>query len=399
MATPTPIRTDMTVVRRLGLAPLLAAALAGCGAGPRDSAPVPVPQTVLRGRAGATSAGGAGVVMADMLDASTTLTQVANRELSGIAVPAGFNIRVIADGLAGARAAAVSPAGRGDLVVALGDSLVALWGDDDGDGAPDRRTVFQSGLDGPSGVAFGPDDDYLYFAERDRLSRVPYMAGETVNRHRIQVIARGLTFADAVTSGPSDRPAGGPRAMALVGGDSFFVGGMAPAGGIRRFDTNGQRADNHSGLAAVAGLAAHPKTKDLFAVVATPGGDIVNNVRAGQNSGSTSTTPALAGTGVRAIRFADPPPDASKPFPAPHADRLYLARDGAEPDIAALTAGTGGVPEGTAVRFAGPFPPETRWAGLAFDSTGRMIAVDGGLGRVYAIEANPSFPIPAVPPR
>lgn len=186
--------------------------------------------------------------------------------LQKMKLPPGFSISLYADNIPGARMMAVSP--NGDLFVsAMGSgSILVLQKDADGDGKPDGRSVYQHGLRMPHGLAFG-GDDYFYFAEETSVSRIPYMAGDTRNHHRIQTIIRDL-------------PAGGhsTKSIALDEKGKLYlsVGSSCNVcrekdkrrAAIVQYNTNGTGERLYStGIRNAVGLAWHPVTKQLFATV------------------------------------------------------------------------------------------------------------------------------------
>jgi glucose/arabinose dehydrogenase len=86
--------------------------------------------------------------------------------------PPGFSIAVHADDVPQARMLLLTP--PGDLIVSQTrlDRILLLGRDRDADGRPDRRTVLLEGLDRPHGLELR--DGWLYYAERERVSRVRF---------------------------------------------------------------------------------------------------------------------------------------------------------------------------------------------------------------------------------
>lgn len=86
--------------------------------------------------------------------------------------PPGFSVAVYAEDVPQARMLLLTPAG--DLIVSQTrlDRILLLGVDRDADGRPDRRVVLLDGLDRPHGLELR--DGWLYYAERERVSRVRF---------------------------------------------------------------------------------------------------------------------------------------------------------------------------------------------------------------------------------
>ncbi|MFI5411336.1 PQQ-dependent sugar dehydrogenase [Kaistia sp. UC242_56] len=104
-------------------------------------------------------------------------------------VPAGFVAELVADGLNIPRVLRTAP--NGDIFLAeSGAGQVRVLPAGGGDPA-----VFAKGLDRPYGIAFyppGPDPQFVYVAETDKVVRFPYAAGDRQARGKSEVIVQGL---------------------------------------------------------------------------------------------------------------------------------------------------------------------------------------------------------------
>ncbi len=107
--------------------------------------------------------------------------------------PPGFAVSLFASGLKEPRVVRVAP--NGDVFVA--DSAagrVVVLGAGDGAAAAAKST-FADGLHRPFGIAFyppGPDPQYVYVAETDRVVRFPYRAGEAKAAGPAEVVVAAL---------------------------------------------------------------------------------------------------------------------------------------------------------------------------------------------------------------
>src|SRR5579875_56484 len=104
--------------------------------------------------------------------------------------PAGFRVRLFASGLAGPRALRVAP--NGDVFVAdsRADRIVVLRAPA-GAATPAQAAAFANGLDRPYGMAFyppGPNPEWFYVAETNRVLRYPYRNGALAPAGRAEVI-------------------------------------------------------------------------------------------------------------------------------------------------------------------------------------------------------------------
>jgi glucose/arabinose dehydrogenase/cytochrome c2 len=107
--------------------------------------------------------------------------------------PEGFTVSLFAERLDAPRQMRAAP--NGDLFVAetaAGRVRLLRPGKP---GAPAENIVYASGLSGPFGIAFypqGPDPEWLYVAETNRVTRYPYVAGDLKPRGPAQIIVAQL---------------------------------------------------------------------------------------------------------------------------------------------------------------------------------------------------------------
>jgi glucose/arabinose dehydrogenase len=204
-------------------------------------------------------------------------------------VPDGFTVTPFATGLEHPRRL---------LVLANGDVLVAeqrvghltLLRDEDGDGQAEWRQRHAEGLNGPYGLAW--IDGHVVVADQDGIWKVPHKLGalragipgvqykaaevppeqRKPTPHQVgeQMITKKGVF--GIVQGHSNRPlAIDPKSGALfVGVGSSGNIGVEPEvkASIQRFDADGSnQATFASGARNPTGLAFHPDTGELFAVV------------------------------------------------------------------------------------------------------------------------------------
>jgi hypothetical protein len=109
-------------------------------------------------------------------------------------VPAGFSVAPFAQ-VKGARQIRVAP--NGDVFVAQTYSgSVTILRAADGASAPSEQSVFTSGLVLPFGIAFypeGPNPQWVYVAENNRVVRYPYQNGDLKARGAGEVVVAKLS--------------------------------------------------------------------------------------------------------------------------------------------------------------------------------------------------------------
>lgn len=110
-------------------------------------------------------------------------------------VPAGFSVSLFAQGLQAPRATRVAP--NGDIFVSEQTAgRIRVLRAADGAATPSESSVFVDGLDQPFGMAFyplGPNPQWIYVAENNRVVRFPYQNGDLKARGPAEVIIPQLT--------------------------------------------------------------------------------------------------------------------------------------------------------------------------------------------------------------
>ncbi len=206
--------------------------------------------------------------------------------------PEGFEVALFAEGLEQPRTLRTAP--NGDIFVAetaVGNIRILRPGEDGASVA--KKATYASGLSAPFGIAFyppGPNPQWIYIAETNRVIRYPYAAGDLAPRSAPEtVVARiapstgGHTTRDVAFSND------GARMFVSVGSQSNVAEGMRKKSPreIEEWEAaHGLGAawgdeDNRAavlvytpegkngrifatGLRNCVGLAVHPQTGDLY---------------------------------------------------------------------------------------------------------------------------------------
>jgi glucose/arabinose dehydrogenase/cytochrome c2 len=188
-------------------------------------------------------------------------------------VPPGFHVDVFAQGLLGPRELRFSPSG--DLFVVESQAgRVRVLRAPDGATAAQQDTVFASGLDEPSGIAFyppGPRPEWVYVAETNAVVRFRYQNGDVTARAERETVVPRLT---EKTGGHWTRDLAfspdGSRMFVAVGSASNVAQGFADErdrADVLTFDPAGMgRHAFATGIRNCSGLAVHPSTGDLWCV-------------------------------------------------------------------------------------------------------------------------------------
>lgn len=208
-------------------------------------------------------------------------------------VPSGFTVARFGGSFEDPRALRVAP--NGDLFVA--ESLagrIRVLRSAPGAGQPSQDRVYASGLERPFGIAFyplGPNPEWLYVAENDRVVRFAYRDGDLQARDRPQVIVARLSQSGG---GHWTRDLAfsrsGARLYVSVGSDSNVAedmpkktiaeirrwqaeralgaawGNEADRADVLSFDPAGKRRRRiyAAGIRNCVGLAVSPATGDLW---------------------------------------------------------------------------------------------------------------------------------------
>jgi len=182
-------------------------------------------------------------------------------------LPDGFEAGVFADGFEHARWLAVAPNGDVFLAEARANAIRVLR-DEDGDGTADRDSLYWSGLDSPTGMAFR--EDGFWVADLEGVWRFPYEPGD--------LEARGAPERITAPGALGDPSGHWTRTLAFsADGSAFFVGigsegnvGIEPEprATVRVFPRDGGLGQTFAaGLRNPVGIAVHPDTGELYTVV------------------------------------------------------------------------------------------------------------------------------------
>jgi glucose/arabinose dehydrogenase len=121
-------------------------------------------------------------VICTLLAAVAPIVAGAQESIDGLSVPDGFRAEVYADSLDGPWGLAFGPDSQ--LYVSLrGAGLILRLADEDGDGFSDSSVTVLDGLGAPTGIAFLGDD--LWVVEAGRLTRLIGAIGESPERDTI----------------------------------------------------------------------------------------------------------------------------------------------------------------------------------------------------------------------
>lgn len=109
-------------------------------------------------------------------------------------VPAGFKVEPFATNLEGPRAIRIAPNGDAFVAESYAGRIVLLRAEP-GSGKANVTTVFADGLNRPFGIAFyppGPNPQWVYVAETNRVVRFPYRNGDLKAGGPLEVIVPEL---------------------------------------------------------------------------------------------------------------------------------------------------------------------------------------------------------------
>jgi glucose/arabinose dehydrogenase len=193
--------------------------------------------------------------------------------------PAGFAVDEYATGLDNPRHIATAP--NGDLfVTASGPGRVIALRDADGDGEPEIRSVFVSGLRRPFGLAFYPPGaapTFVYIANTDSVVRFPYSPGDLKARGAEQMIVPDVPGGGRLRGGGHWTrdiafSRDGRKLYISVGSHSNAYenpdGLEDRRASILEYNPDGTGYRLFaSGIRNAVGIAIHPQTGDLWASV------------------------------------------------------------------------------------------------------------------------------------
>ena len=180
--------------------------------------------------------------------------------LARIELPAGFHIRVYAQGVTGARSLSLGADGTLFVGTRSGDRVYALR-DEDGDYRAERVITLASGLNSPNGVAFMDGD--LYVAEISRILRYPDIEANLDNPPQPEIVNddfptdphHGWKF---IRFGPDNLlyvPVGAPCNICDAGD---------PYASIGRLDAKGAFSIVARGVRNTVGFDWHPETGEMW---------------------------------------------------------------------------------------------------------------------------------------
>lgn len=192
--------------------------------------------------------------------------------------PEGFHVTEFATGLNEPRVIVRAP--NGDLFVTESRAnRVRVLRDADGDGQPEVREVFATGLERPFGLAFyppGPEPKYLYVGNTGSVVRFPYQNGD------VKASGDAQTIVKDIPSGREQVGGGGHWTRDLEfsrDGKTLFVS-VGSRSNVDDDDSETRRADilafdpdGHNeriyayGIRNPVGLAKHPESGQLWTSV------------------------------------------------------------------------------------------------------------------------------------
>jgi glucose/arabinose dehydrogenase len=191
--------------------------------------------------------------------------------------PKGFTVTEFATKFEQPRVIVTAP--NGDVFVA--DSAagrIKVLRDADGDGKPETRSDFASGLHMPFGIAFyppGKEPKYVYAGNTDSVVRFPYRVGDLKARGKAETIVPDIPSGGRLRGGGhwtrdvAFRPDG--KKMYVSVGSKSNVGDDAAEkrrADILEFNPDGSGERIYAwGLRNAVGLAIHPETGELWASV------------------------------------------------------------------------------------------------------------------------------------
>jgi glucose/arabinose dehydrogenase len=205
-------------------------------------------------------------------------------------VPAGFQIKLFAEGLSGPRQMRVAP--NGDIFIAeTRAGRIRILRAPDGNATPSTNEIYASGLNQPFGIAFFPNGDspqWIYVADTDGVVRFPYHAGDIKAAAKPETVVGQLPHGYGHSTRDIVFTKDNKRMLVSVGSESNDAEGMAsPPGGlpswndtkplgaawgsetdradVLAYDPDGKRLGVFAtGIRNCVGLAIHPTTGDAY---------------------------------------------------------------------------------------------------------------------------------------
>jgi glucose/arabinose dehydrogenase len=177
-----------------------------------------------------------------------------------LTMPAGFDIKYFATGLAGVRFMAIAP--DSSVYASLpGAGEVVRLTDANGDGIADRMVVAVSGLDRPHGLAF--HGGYLYIAWTSGVSRVQLKADGTANGAPTQI----ASFSGGGNHWTRSIVFGADSGMYIAIGSTcnLCVETAPERASVMRYDADGSNGRRFAfGLRNAVGIQVNPATSAIW---------------------------------------------------------------------------------------------------------------------------------------
>jgi len=192
--------------------------------------------------------------------------------------PEGFKVTEYATGLTQPRVIVKAP--NGDLFVAESQAgRIRVLRDADGDGKPEPKETFATGLTRPFGIAFYPLGDepkYVYVGNTGSVVRFPYENGDTKARGESEMIVKDIPTGNEQVGGGGhwtrdlDFSKDGKTLFVSVGSRSNVTDDDKEIrrANILAFDPDGKNERVYAwGIRNPVGLAIHPETGELWTSV------------------------------------------------------------------------------------------------------------------------------------
>jgi glucose/arabinose dehydrogenase len=184
-------------------------------------------------------------------------------------VPPGFEVNLFASGLAGPRTLRTAP--NGDIFVA--ESIagrISVLRPNGNEAA--KPTVFASGLHYPFGIAFyppGPDPQWVYIGDTDRVIRLPYRNGDLTARGAAETIVPHLPVGGHATRDVAFSPDGATMYVSVGSGSNDAEGmGRLSDAELRKWIADhplGATWGDEAGRADVLAFDPQGKNERIFA--------------------------------------------------------------------------------------------------------------------------------------
>jgi glucose/arabinose dehydrogenase len=185
-------------------------------------------------------------------------------------VPPGFEVNLFASGLAGPRTLRTAP--NGDIFVAESSAGRVSVLRPGGSSAAAKPAVFASGLHYPFGIAFfppGPDPQWVYIGDTDRVLRFPYRNGDLTARGAAEMIVPHLPVGGHATRDVAFSPDGATMYVSVGSGSNDAEGmGRLSDAELRKWIADhplGATWGDEAGRADVLAFEPEGKNERIFA--------------------------------------------------------------------------------------------------------------------------------------